>query len=194
VEVERCTDADQHRRRQSGPHPLHPELLARLAGADPHDLGARAVDFVNRPEILFGGRLAERRRRARADMRRRERADDLEPREARPQRERQSDERSLAAPSVEVHPRAPRRRPRTAGEHQVRAVDPRANLAVAVQAECPDERLTVRKHERRPENRAANGIVLLGEHDEVHRGRRHVAGDATSHGIVDYLQDLVVAA
>ena len=194
MEVERGADADQHRRLKPGPHPLHPELLPRLAGADPDDLRAGTVDLLNRPEILLGSRFAKRRRRARADMRWRVSADDLETREARPQRERQSDERGLAAPSIEVHPGTASRRPLTAGKHQVGTIDPRADLAVAIQAKCPDERLAVRHDERSPQNRAADRAVVLGEHDEVHSGRRHVTGDPTPHGVVDPVQDRVVAA
>jgi len=79
---ERGADADQHRR-WSRADPLHPELLPRLAGAD-QTISAPEPSIsstVLRSSSGVGAR--NRRRRARADVRWRVSADDLETREAR---------------------------------------------------------------------------------------------------------------
>src|SRR5205085_78870 len=111
----------------------HPLLLLGLAGADPDDVGTRAVDVRGDPGLLVGRQRAVRGRIA---------ADDAQPGVAAAQRERQLDERALVAPAVEVHARTGPRRALAVLGHEVGAVDARS-VGVAKRLERPDQRLAV---------------------------------------------------
>jgi len=67
-EVERRTDAHEHRRLEPFAHSTHPELLAGGAQADPDNLGAALVDVARDRLLLRCAQNAERRRARSTDL------------------------------------------------------------------------------------------------------------------------------
>jgi hypothetical protein len=178
VEVEGGADAHQHRRVEAAAHGGHPLLLLGDADADPHDVGARAIDLVRDVLLLARRKRAEGRSMA---------ADDLQPGVARAQVVGELHERALVAPAVEEHARAGRRRALAGPGHQLGPID--AILQVGAEGvHGPHERLAVGHGEVAAHDRPAQLVVLAAGHDRVRGGDADVAALVARHGRVDPVQ------